>query len=71
MSCDADPIHMLRGKIQPTAPGHLCLADYVHIQSTLDIVRPGYATRRARKGAGSTSWCMEHRAQARLSWLAP
>lgn len=40
MSCDADPIHMLRGKIQPTAPGHLCLADYVHIQSTLDIVRP-------------------------------
>lgn len=40
MSCDADPIHMLRGKIQPTAPAHLRLADYGHIQSTLDIVRP-------------------------------
>ena len=40
MASEADPIHLLRGKIQPAAPGHLRLADYGHIQPTLDIVRP-------------------------------
>ncbi|MGE4329658.1 AAA family ATPase [Diaphorobacter sp.] len=40
VSGDADPIHLLRGKIQPAAPGHLGLSDYGHIQTTLDIVRP-------------------------------
>lgn len=40
MSSDADPVHLLRGKIQPAAPGRLTLADYGHIQPTLDIVRP-------------------------------
>ncbi|MFO1180482.1 AAA family ATPase [Ottowia sp.] len=47
---DADPIDMLRGKIRPAAPGCLALADYGHIQPTLDIVRPwlrhAQATRR-------------------------
>ena len=27
LTTDADPIHLLRGKIQPAAPGHLALAD--------------------------------------------
>ena len=40
VSGNADPIHLLRGKIQPAAPGRLALADYGHIQPTLDIVRP-------------------------------
>ena len=40
LTTDADPIHLLRGKIQPAAPGHLALADYGHIQPTLNIVRP-------------------------------
>lgn len=40
MSSDADPVHLLRGKIQPATPGRLTLADYGHIQPTLDIVRP-------------------------------
>ena len=40
VSTDADPIHLLRGKIQPAAPGHLALTDYDHIKPTLDIVRP-------------------------------
>ena len=40
VSTDADPIHLLRGKIQPAAPGHLALTDYGHIKPTLDIVRP-------------------------------
>lgn len=40
VSGDADPIHLLRGKIQPAAPRRLALADYGHIQPTLDIVRP-------------------------------
>lgn len=40
VSSDADPIHLLRGTIQPAAPGRLALADYGHIQPTLDIVRP-------------------------------
>ncbi|MBL8364226.1 MAG: ATP-binding protein [Comamonas sp.] len=37
---DADPIALLRGKIAPAAPGRLALADYGHIQPTLDIARP-------------------------------
>ena len=40
VSGEADPIHLLRGKIQTAAPGRLALADYGHIQPTLDIVRP-------------------------------
>ena len=40
LTTDADPIHLLRGKIQPAAPGLLALADYGHIQPTLNIVRP-------------------------------
>ena len=40
VSTDADPIHLLRGKIQPAAPGHLALTDYGHIKPTLDIVHP-------------------------------
>ena len=40
VSSDTDPIQLLRGKIQPAAPGHLALADYGHIEPTLDIVRP-------------------------------
>ena len=40
VSTDADPIHLLRGKIQPAAPGHLALTDYDHIKPTLDIVHP-------------------------------
>lgn len=40
VSTDADPVHLLRGKIQPAALGGLTLADYGHIKPTLDIVRP-------------------------------
>lgn len=40
VSNKADPVELLRGKIQPSAPGHLQLSDYGHIQPTLDIVRP-------------------------------
>ena len=39
-SADADPVHLLRGKIQPAAPGGLTLADHGHIKPTLDIVQP-------------------------------
>jgi len=34
----ADPIALLRGKIQFAATGHLSLADYGHVQSTLNIM---------------------------------
>lgn len=40
LTTDADPIELLRGKIQPAAAGRLALADYGHIQPTLDIVQP-------------------------------
>lgn len=40
VSTDAAPIHLLRGKIQPAAPGHLALADFGHIQPMLNIVQP-------------------------------
>lgn len=40
VTTDADPIQLLRGKIQPAAPGSLALADYGHIQPTLNIVQP-------------------------------
>lgn len=40
VSSDADPIHLLRGTIQPATPGRLALADYGHIQPTLNIARP-------------------------------
>lgn len=39
-SADADPIHLLRGRVNMAPPGHLGLDDYGHIQPTLDILRP-------------------------------
>ena len=39
VSNEADPVALLRGKIQPVAPGHLQLTDYAHVQPLLDIVR--------------------------------
>lgn len=39
-SADADPIHLLRGRVNLAPPGHLCLDDYGHIQPTLDILLP-------------------------------
>ena len=40
VSSDVDPIDLLRGKIQPAAPGHLSLGDYEHVQSMLNIMQP-------------------------------
>lgn len=36
----ADPIELLRGKVNPLAPGHLQLTDYAHIQESLDALMP-------------------------------
>lgn len=52
LSSEADPIHLLRGKIQLSAPGQLSLTDYGHIQPMLDIARPWlrHALRTQRRG---------------------
>lgn len=39
-SADADPIHLLKGRVNVAPPGHLGLGDYGHIQPALDILRP-------------------------------
>lgn len=40
LSSDANPIALLRDKIQPAPAATLPLADYAHIQPMLDIIRP-------------------------------
>ena len=37
---EADPISLLRGTVSAASPGHLSLADFDHIQPSLEIVRP-------------------------------
>lgn len=52
VSCEADPLSLLRGTVMTTSPAHLGLADYQHIKPTLDLLVPylrGAAAER-RKG---------------------
>lgn len=51
-SSEADPISLLRGTVSAAAPGHLSLADYKHIKSSLDILRPylRHASATVRRG---------------------
>lgn len=51
-SSEAEPISLLRGTVSAAAPGHLSLADYKHINSSLDILRPylRHASATGRRG---------------------
>lgn len=40
VSSEADLTDLLRGKVNPAAPGHLSLDDYGHARDSLDILRP-------------------------------
>ncbi|MBW7900908.1 MAG: ATP-binding protein [Rhodocyclaceae bacterium] len=48
----ADPVNLLRGKVNPVAPGNLHLADYAHVQESLDALMPylHQATATRKKG---------------------
>lgn len=43
-SSDADAVKLLRGTVAAAEPGHLTLADYAHVQPSLDVLQP-YLTR--------------------------
>ena len=51
-SSEADPISLLRGIVSAAGPGQLDLADYKHIQASLEILRPylRHATTTGRSG---------------------
>lgn len=49
---EVDPITLLRGTVSPVAPGNLRLADYSHVQRSMDILRPYLAHVLARGRAG-------------------
>ncbi len=40
VSADADPLGLLKGTVAPSPQGTLRLADYAHIQASLDILQP-------------------------------
>jgi len=52
LSSDADPVGLLRDTVAPSAPPHLDIADYAHIDASLSILRPylRHAVTTGRKG---------------------
>ena len=52
ISSEADPVSLLKDTVTLSSPAHLGLADYVHVQPALDVLRPylKHAVATGRKG---------------------
>ena len=66
-SSSADPIALLRDTVLPSHPGHLGLADFDHLSTSLEVLRSTCARRWMRGVPASTSCCTAARARARTS----